>query len=222
MIPADYERNSPEVVIVGPNTMQNELMISFLEADIGLDCGYCSPEQLGEILSSESEHMRLFLLDSQSTDMFIQLSYLDERPCPGNSTNLLAAFNIGPDRKIENDALHSGLHGVFYRNEPLTDVTKGIRSILNGQHWYSRGVTSNHSLDQGASIELKGELPKELTPREKEVLWEIHSGISNNEIAANLSISFHTVKSHISNIFRKINVKNRFQAMLWTARNLDH
>ncbi|HCY85736.1 MAG TPA: hypothetical protein DHV36_11430 [Desulfobacteraceae bacterium] len=59
-----------------------------------------------------------------------------------------------------------------------------------------------------------------LTRREKEILDLIASGFSNQQIADELFISPHTVKTHLHNIFKKINVKRRLQAALWAAENL--
>ncbi len=59
-----------------------------------------------------------------------------------------------------------------------------------------------------------------LTRREREILDLIASGFSNQQIADELFISPHTVKTHLHNIFKKINVKRRLQAALWAAENL--
>lgn len=59
-----------------------------------------------------------------------------------------------------------------------------------------------------------------LTPREIEILEQIAQGASNREIAEGLFISHHTVKTHLHNIFQKINVNGRLQAALWAARHL--
>ncbi|MGL5284056.1 MAG: LuxR C-terminal-related transcriptional regulator, partial [Plesiomonas shigelloides] len=60
----------------------------------------------------------------------------------------------------------------------------------------------------------------QLTFREKEILEQLRSGASNMEIASMLFVSEHTIKSHLYNLFRKINVRNRTQAIYWAEENL--
>ena len=61
----------------------------------------------------------------------------------------------------------------------------------------------------------------ELTHREREILKKLMLGASNVEIANLLFISENTVKTHIYNLFRKISVKNRTQAVFWANQNLQ-
>lgn len=63
--------------------------------------------------------------------------------------------------------------------------------------------------------------PSGLTRREVEILDLIAAGYANQQIADELFISPHTVKTHLHNIFKKINVKRRLQAALWAAKNLS-
>ena len=60
---------------------------------------------------------------------------------------------------------------------------------------------------------------KTLTKREIEVLKAIAAGLLNKEIATNLGISERTVKNHISNIFKKIDVADRTQAAVFAIKN---
>ncbi|NMB24281.1 MAG: response regulator transcription factor [Firmicutes bacterium] len=57
-----------------------------------------------------------------------------------------------------------------------------------------------------------------LTPREKEVLQLIAKGLANDEIAKTLFISRHTVKNHITSIYRKMGSRNRTKVALWAIR----
>jgi DNA-binding NarL/FixJ family response regulator len=59
----------------------------------------------------------------------------------------------------------------------------------------------------------------DLTRREIEVLKLIAEGLFNKEIAASLDISERTVKNHVSNIFKKIDVSDRTQAAVFAIRN---
>ena len=58
-----------------------------------------------------------------------------------------------------------------------------------------------------------------LTKRELEVLIQVASGSFNKEIATSLNISERTVKNHISNIFKKIDVNDRTQAAVFAIKN---
>lgn len=59
------------------------------------------------------------------------------------------------------------------------------------------------------------DFPAGLTPREVEVLALIATGMTNAEIAQHLFISPHTVKNHVTNIYKKVKVEDRTQIALW-------
>ncbi|ELA9891810.1 response regulator transcription factor, partial [Vibrio parahaemolyticus] len=77
---------------------------------------------------------------------------------------------------------------------------------------YYKGKESNNVVEPAIEVEL--------TRREIQVLKMLKEGGSNMEIADSLFISEHTIKSHLYNIFRKLEVKNRTQATSWAKRNL--
>lgn len=62
-------------------------------------------------------------------------------------------------------------------------------------------------------------MEEKLTEREKMVLKELVAGKSNPEIAESLVITIHTVKIHLENIYRKLNVHNRVQATVYAVVN---
>ncbi|BCL68501.1 putative Transcriptional regulator VpsT [Vibrio nigripulchritudo MADA3029] len=113
-----------------------------------------------------------------------------------------------------------GLSGYFLINEDVEKIMMGIRCILRGQSWLPR-ETMTQVVEYYQSIEAsKPTFEIELTRRELDVLQSLKSGASNLEIADELFISEHTIKSHLYNIFKKLDVKNRIQAMAWAKQHL--
>lgn len=62
-------------------------------------------------------------------------------------------------------------------------------------------------------------MEEELTEKEKQILYLIAKGMHNKEIAKELNISTHTVKTHIETILYKLNVRNRIQAGIKAVLN---
>ena len=101
-------------------------------------------------------------------------------------------------------------------------INKGISAILNGDLWYSRKTMTKFLLEpQPTANSSENTYPDDLlTLREREVLALIVSGQNSKQVSDKLCISPHTVKTHIYNIYNKINVKSRLQATLWAAKYL--
>lgn len=133
-------------------------------------------------------------------------------------SHYIALFNLERDTGIEQRALHAGVRGFFYRDERLELILKGINSVAAGEVWVSRDVLVACALNQGNNGSSSGK--DLLTNREIDVLLLVCVGKSNDEIAEELYISANTVRTHMQNIFKKINVPNRFQAALWASKNL--
>ncbi|YCO00798.1 LuxR C-terminal-related transcriptional regulator [Vibrio sp. VNB-15] len=132
--------------------------------------------------------------------------------------------NAEPNLGVESLLSWSNLKGLFYFEDDFDKVIKGLKGILNGENWLSRDILNrllgylvnlNHTV-----TELDPKLDIELTRREMQVLTALCQGGSNLDIADSLFVSEHTVKSHLYSIFRKLEVKNRMQAITWAKRNL--
>jgi LuxR family maltose regulon positive regulatory protein len=79
---------------------------------------------------------------------------------------------------------------------------------------YARQLLFNYEkLDHPSPVKTRPALPTPLSARELEVLALIRAGHTNREIAEELVISIGTVKRHISNMYRKLNVSSRTQAL---------
>jgi len=214
--------SKPETVvhIVGPNKLQNGLLALFLETETGLKCT-CGPmPELTNIGDKEAAQACLVMLDCMGSDRVKLQTILRMQPDSTTSHCPIVLFNVEPDDEIEKEAVDRGVRGIFYDSEPPDRFPKGILAVLNGELWYSREALSKCVLDARPPVKLPAGPATALTLREKEILTKIASGAGNKEIADDLCISTYTVKTHIYNIYKKINVTNRLQAMLWMAENL--
>ncbi|MCS0058619.1 LuxR C-terminal-related transcriptional regulator [Vibrio parahaemolyticus] len=132
--------------------------------------------------------------------------------------------NAEPNLRIESLLTWSNLKGLFYFEDDFDKVMMGLKGILNGENWLSRDILNQligYLLSLNNTVgELETKLEMELTRRELQVLSALCQGGSNLDIADSLFVSEHTVKSHLYSIFRKLEVKNRMQAITWAKRNL--
>ncbi|HBC3503173.1 helix-turn-helix transcriptional regulator [Vibrio parahaemolyticus] len=132
--------------------------------------------------------------------------------------------NAEPNLRIESLLTWSNLKGLFYFEDDFDKVMMGLKGILNGENWLSRDILNQligYLLSLNNTVgELETKLEMELTRREMQVLSALCQGGSNLDIADSLFVSEHTVKSHLYSIFRKLEVKNRMQAITWAKRNL--
>ncbi|MBE4449927.1 helix-turn-helix transcriptional regulator [Vibrio parahaemolyticus] len=132
--------------------------------------------------------------------------------------------NAEPNLRIESLLTWSNLKGLFYFEDDFDKVMMGLKGILNGENWLSRDILNQligYLLSLNNTVgELETKLEMELTRREMQVLTALCQGGSNLDITDSLFVSEHTVKSHLYSIFRKLEVKNRMQAITWAKRNL--
>ena len=111
------------------------------------------------------------------------------------------------------------IHGVFYAHEDQSCVIEGMRGVLRGECYFSQKLAS-YLITHSGNYRYNGSESTLLTHREKEILNKLRVGASNIEIAQALFISENTVKTHLYNLFKKIAVKNRTQAVSWANDNL--
>lgn len=213
------ESGKSEIHIIGPRLFQNSLMASILTTELRVPC-FCS-ETL-EPLKIEADCRSLIMCDGLGNgtlqELFESLGPEYERI---RSICLIAFFNVRRNAKIVyRGTLAKGVRGIFFENEPLDRFLKGIRSIMEGEYWFSRDLLNQWVPEarQPGPAET-GPVPF-LTRREKEILLLVASGASNEDISDKLAISYHTVKTHLSNIYKKIDAPNRLQASFWAAKNL--
>ena len=113
-------------------------------------------------------------------------------------------------------ALRAGASGFLLKDAPEDQLAAAIRIAAEGGALFSPGVT-RRLVERFASLDSDRPAPPqldELTAREVEVLRLIARGLSNAEIAAELVVSDHTVKTHVARILAKLELRDRTQAVI--------
>ncbi|MBX6385695.1 MAG: response regulator transcription factor [Microbispora sp.] len=119
------------------------------------------------------------------------------------------------------EALRAGASGFLLKDAPPAQLLHGIRTVASGAALLDPEVTRQLVGRYAARIRPAESTPDDsaLTPRELEVLRLIAEGLSNSEIAATLVISQETVKTYVSRILTKLNLRDRVQAVVYAYRN---
>jgi two-component system response regulator DegU len=117
-------------------------------------------------------------------------------------------------------AVKIGINGYVLKDSELAVLKKAIYSVYNGESFIQPELIPmlNEKKNERSELDLKS-ADSILTKREIEVLKLIARGLFNKEIAYTLSISEKTVKNHVSNIFKKLNVSDRTQAAVYAIKS---
>jgi DNA-binding NarL/FixJ family response regulator len=113
-------------------------------------------------------------------------------------------------------AMCAGARGYILKGADRAEVLRTVRAVAGGEALFGPAIASRLTAffqsaeGQGAAVT---PFP-DLTDREREVLSLIAQGLSNAQIAAQLHISGKTVSNHISNVFNKLQVSDRAQAIV--------
>jgi NarL family two-component system response regulator LiaR len=130
-------------------------------------------------------------------------------------TQIIALTSFAEDDKIF-PAIRAGAAGYLLKDTSPTDLVGAIQATHRGETHLHPEVTKKlmSKVAQGA----REPIPNELTDRELEVLRLISRGLTNQQIAQELTISKKTVKTHVGNILGKLHVTDRTQAAIYALK----
>jgi DNA-binding NarL/FixJ family response regulator len=212
------------IYIIGSNVTFNELLASVFETEMKLFCFVYSRESncRAETESSLTRSVDVILLDSNDFDPSVPIPWFKLPAGVGRTKPRLIFFNTLEDKKVEKLALKNGAAGIFYRHSPKEVILKGVKRVIKGEYWFSRSTLEDFCKNNGfIGKNTQNLMEPVLTARENTILHQVLRGERFKQIAAELGISVNTIKTHTQNIYRKINVNSRQQAVRWFQNKMS-
>lgn len=205
-----------EVVIVDDHKMVREGIRQLLEldgkikvvgeADNGLECL--------ELLNNNVPDVLLLDINMPEMNGLEVLKYIRK-----NKINVkVIILTVHNEIEYLVNAVDMNVDGYILKDSESEILKNAIFAVCDGENYIQEELIPMLN-SRMINRDIDKERLKSLTKREIEVLKAIAAGLLNKEIATNLGISERTVKNHISNIFKKIDVADRTQAAVFAIRN---
>lgn len=119
------------------------------------------------------------------------------------------------------EALRIGASGFLLKDAPAEELVRAVRVVAAGEALLAPSITRRLITEVTSRRPARAASPAlgRLTPREREVLDLVSDGKSNQEIARDLFVSEQTVKTHVSSLLNKLDLRDRAQAVVFAYEN---
>ena len=133
----------------------------------------------------------------------------------------VALYNTEPESMHESLLEWPCIRGFFYKDTAPQQLIDGLRLLLMGDFWVPRRLLHSY-LERNRRPPTKGiKAASMLTKREREILMLLENGATNAAMASAMKVSEHTIKTHLYNIYKKIDATNRIEAINWSRQNIS-
>jgi DNA-binding NarL/FixJ family response regulator len=208
------------IVIVDDHTLFREGLRTILSTE----------EDLDVVADAESAEDVVELVWQTRPDVLL----LDIRMPQGSGLDAIpAVLKISPnthvliltasdDREDHVRAFRLGAKGVILKDSARQTLMQAIQTVCRGDVWMDprmSGALADELAHMGDSEGVSGRHETGLTERELEIVRLVASGYKNKEVGATLTISERTVKTHLTNIFQKLGVRDRVGLVMYALRH---
>ena len=135
--------------------------------------------------------------------------------CPATAILMVSAFDY---ESYVLASLRAGAAGYMLKGTPISELISAIRLVRTGDAVFDMKALSNVLARLNTKGAEEKRSPDEIHQRELEVLKLAAKGVTNREIAVELNISERTVQTHMANLFRKLGVASRTEAVIRALR----
>ena len=211
--------NEIKVLIADDHTMfrQGLKQILELEPDIAVVAQAANGQEAVRLAGEQKPDVILMDINMPGVNGLQAIKELKQEK---NSSKIIV-LTIHQDREYLFKTLQMGAEGYVLKDAEPEVLIEAIRNVCNGQSYIQPNMTKElvKEFNRVTLHEKDRDEQSNLTSRETEVLELIAEGMINKEIAKQLYISEKTVKNHVSNIFKKLNVSDRTQAAIYAFKH---
>jgi NarL family two-component system response regulator YdfI len=201
------------VIVVASSPAVRVGLAAMLQAQPGLTVleSGGGPAELGGSIEATEPDVVVVALEPGESPMLPALS-------PDAAANAPAVLLLGDDPSSgwAGRAFRSGARGVLARTASTDQIVSAVMALAAGLIVREPGPAEYAVQPVRSALSDRSVQP--LTSREIEVLWLLAAGMGNRAVAQRLGISEHTVKSHLTSIFTKLEVSTRAEAVASAAR----
>ncbi len=121
----------------------------------------------------------------------------------------IVVISASEESSVVSQVKSHGAFGFIPKSSDMRELNSALNQVLNGDPFFPEGLIQNNDACNEISQKLAA-----LTPQQYKVLGMLSDGLLNKQIAYELNVSEATIKAHMTAIFRKLDVKNRTQAVI--------
>jgi DNA-binding NarL/FixJ family response regulator len=175
---------------------------------------FASVEDAADVFTEED--VDAIIIDASDASLEDLFESLQESGAAREARTILLLPDASPDAASQ--ALRLGVRGILPASPGPQQLAAALEAVVQELVVYNSEMSSplRRAASRGAPAD---ELTEPLTPREREVLRLLASGLGNKEIAAKLKISEHTAKFHVASILGKLGAASRAEAVSIGMRN---
>ena len=211
-----FEDKSSVFLVAGNRLLREALAKLLTRKGDFVVCGvsFCVPDTPHSVVSSGAQ---VLILDSASArQSYCAFITKIVSQVPGIKVVLI---DMDDDREIFLECVRAGAVGYLLKDASAAEVVSGVQAAVHGQavcppelcaHLF-RAYSRNWTAIPSARIRLEFGL----TRRQQQIVPLIAGGLTNKEIASQLSLSEQTIKNHIHEIMQRVGVENRMQVIDW-------
>lgn len=121
----------------------------------------------------------------------------------------IVVISASEESSVVSQVKSHGAFGFIPKSSDMRELNSALNQVLNGDPFFPEGLIENNDFCHDLSYKIAT-----LTPQQYKVLGMLSDGLLNKQIAYELNVSEATIKAHMTAIFRKLDVKNRTQAVI--------